>query len=629
MREAVAFANAGAGDDEIVFAPGLTGVIRLSLGEIEITDAVTITGGGITITGDASGNDSLQGYGAITDVITSDQAGALDDNSRIFNITDASAATSLTGLTLTGGRADAYQEDGGAILSAANLSLDQVTIAGNSVDATVGEGGGIFVTGVLDVTDSTISRNYTMGFVGDGGGVFAGGASTFVNTTVAANVTQGQGADGAGLNLVGPATLINVTITGNLTTGENADGAGVYAEGDLRLINSILVGNVTSQATTGNDEFGIESGGALTLAGANILRAGETFGLPIGSDVRYYQTADQVFRDTLAGSGGVPVGVLDDNYGPVRTVALKASSVAIDAGLSVNGLSVPATDSRGLTRVYDPSFGPLNEGTAIDIGAFEYLRKEANSLVVTTTDDIVNSYDNQTSLREAVAFANSDAAAATITFAAGGQGLIRLTEGALSVTTGGGELTIDGGGLVTITGDALGDDETLEGGLTDVSASSEAQLSDNSRIIQARSDITLSGLTLTGGHTTGEEFDGKGGAIYGTRAVTITDSTLTGNGTAGYRAVGGAVYANDDLTITNSFIRDNQTEGGRSSGGGVYADDNLILQNSEISGNSTNGAFSQGGGAFVGREAMITGSTISGNTTNDEYSDGGVFGPLT
>ena len=58
LREAIKLANDNPGEDTIVFADDLSGVIQLTNGEITISDEVTIIGGGdITITGDADGDD--------------------------------------------------------------------------------------------------------------------------------------------------------------------------------------------------------------------------------------------------------------------------------------------------------------------------------------------------------------------------------------------------------------------------------------------------------------------------------------------------------------------------------------------------------------------------------------------
>jgi hypothetical protein len=64
---------------------------------------------------------------------------------------------------------------------------------------------------------------------------------------------------------------------------------------------------------------------------------------------------------------------------------------------------------------------------------------------VTTLADTVDAFDGLTSLREAIAFAGSDADAGTITFASGLSGAIHLgSAGQLAIA--GGPLTIDGDG---------------------------------------------------------------------------------------------------------------------------------------------------------------------------------------
>jgi hypothetical protein len=71
---------------------------------------------------------------------------------------------------------------------------------------------------------------------------------------------------------------------------------------------------------------------------------------------------------------------------------------------------------------------------------------------------------------------------------------------------------------VTITGDALGDDVTGPGAITDVEASlagGNDRLDDNSRIFDATADLTIDGLTLAGGRSTESSHDTRlgGGAI--------------------------------------------------------------------------------------------------------------------
>ncbi len=57
LRAAIIAANANPGADTIVFAHGLTGTIKLTSGELSITDAVTISGPGadkLTVSGNGA-----------------------------------------------------------------------------------------------------------------------------------------------------------------------------------------------------------------------------------------------------------------------------------------------------------------------------------------------------------------------------------------------------------------------------------------------------------------------------------------------------------------------------------------------------------------------------------------------
>ena len=108
LREAIGLANANFFvADSISFAPSLAGgTILLTLGELEITDSLTVTGlGAALLTIDASGNDLTP---------------ALDngDGSRVVAVSDFTPTlidVELVGLTLTGGDVDG---GGGGVASA-------------------------------------------------------------------------------------------------------------------------------------------------------------------------------------------------------------------------------------------------------------------------------------------------------------------------------------------------------------------------------------------------------------------------------------------------------------------------------------------------------------------------------
>lgn len=142
-----------------------------------------------------------------------------------------------------------------------------------------------------------------------------------------------------------------------------------------------------------------------------------------------------------------------------------------------------------------------------------------------------------TTLREAIIQANRTAGADRIEFADGLAGQIQLLYGQISISD---DLVIAGNQSITITGDRQGNDFVNANGVT-VVEDYENLLGDNSRIFNITSDaseVTLEGLTLTGGRTTGASALDRGGAVYAGEGVTLTiaDSTLAGNSTNGTRA---------------------------------------------------------------------------------------------
>lgn len=192
LREAIALANASAGADTIAFDAAVfngnpSDIIRLTQGEIAITDTLIIQGGsGVTISGDASANDVTDANG-IPDVDASGDF-LLDDNNRMFSST--SADLTLDSLALTGGRTTADNAKGGALQS----------------------------TGSVTLINSTVSGNSTTGQAAFGGGIYAASA-TLVNSTLSDNSTAGASADRGGLSTPSEATLVGSRLSG-ATTGQ-------------------------------------------------------------------------------------------------------------------------------------------------------------------------------------------------------------------------------------------------------------------------------------------------------------------------------------------------------------------------------------------------------------------------
>jgi CSLREA domain-containing protein len=102
-------------------------------------------------------------------------------------------------------------------------------------------------------------------------------------------------------------------------------------------------------------------------------------------------------------------------------------------------------------------------------------------------------------------------------------------------------------------------------------------------------DVTLQGMTITGGRT----FVGNGGGINvtGGAVLLVSQCHVTGN----LARAGGGLYASSDssLTVLNSTVSGNSDLGfDGSGGGGIHNEGNLFISGSTISGNVT-GAGSQ------------------------------------
>jgi parallel beta-helix repeat protein len=214
------------------------------------------------------------------------------------------------------------------------------------------------------------------------------------------------------------------------------------------------------------------------------------------------------------------------------------------------------------------------------------------------------------SLRQAILDANAHAGADTITFNSffSTPRTITLTTGQLSIT---GDVTITGRGAARL---------TVSGG----NASRVFNISDASATTPGVLNVTLSGMTITGGTVP----DGYGGGVFiDNENVTILDSVITGNTVGATTSTGGGgigVYAGGSLTVRNTTISGNTASGW---GGGIYfrTDGSLLLENSTISGN-TAAQYYGGGIYFYGKVTAggftIRNSTISGNTA---VSGGGLM----
>lgn len=499
LREAVFLANLAGGTadtitfDETVFTDANTNIIRLTMGEIELTDSLTIDGSGVdlvVITGDANGDDATLEGGIATDVAAS-SADVLDDNSRIFNITNWDAEVTLDSLAITGGRAALadggdYERGGGSaygggILSnAQSLTISNSFIVGNTASGDYeGAGGGISANG-LTLVNSFVGYNAAIGSEAWGGGISAGEV-TLTNSSVSENFVRGGWAGGGGLSAgyalitsstisnnsatgdyngwaggidAFDVTIVNSTVSGNSASGGSRGQAGGIGAYEAEIIHSTITGNradggeeatgsgvagyyvaITNSIVLGNDDGTPGSAeltvfGTVTADGLNIIGTGTDTD---GSDGVINADPTQVFAQTYV-NGAATAGVLADNGGPVQTVALKldASNPALD-----RAADAPATDARGVSRVDLYGVGSAVVNFA-DLGAFEATDNAPTALAL--SNSLASIAENRsTASRIKVAdidVTDADGGPNTLSLAGADKGLFEIFNGDLYLKAG-------------------------------------------------------------------------------------------------------------------------------------------------------------------------------------------------
>lgn len=392
LRAAIQGANATVGSDSITFSLPANSTIVLITGLPDISDHVTLTG---------------PGPASLT--VTRSTAGGTPDF-RIFKI-GVGKTVSISGMTISGGRAPVADSDGGGIMvqQLADVTLTSVQVTGNaSANASLsraGFGGGIWNDGVLKLINCTISNNVTGkgGFGGpsnggDGGGIYnaAHGTLTILSSTLTGNDTgvgvfngslNDRNGNGAGINNSsgGSASIINSTITNNVTGTASGSirgqGGGIMSQGQLQLSNCTVTNNTAVNTTGGGilasgSPAGIRNtmvannigGSSPDLAGVFNSQDYNLFKNTSGASFTNSGTHDIIGQDPALAS-------LANNGGPTQTRLPLPGSPVINAGnpanlppdtfdLNNNGNTTEPlpVDQRGFERVAE---------TKVDIGAVE------------------------------------------------------------------------------------------------------------------------------------------------------------------------------------------------------------------------------------------------------------------
>ena len=628
LRADILMSNSTAGQNTITFAPGLTGTITLTSGQLEISSNLSITGPGsasLTISG--------------------------SNQSRVFQI-DAGANAFISALTITEGRApDATRgpsPDGGGIYNLGTLALSDDIVTGNTAGAGLpavpnfsgggmgGNGGGIYSSGSLTIRMCAIDSNTSgmggpgangfepapPGNGGNGGGIFCA-AAVILDSSISGNHTGVGGASvspfqfggsgaGGGIVTVGNTNLVNCTISGN-------SGGGIVAYDSVHLTQDTISGNQGGQPTGL-----LVQGNSLPLLNNTIIApdavqgpldpAGMNNLIGDGSAMTGLTTANGNRIGTAAVPLDPQLAALGAYGGPTKTMPPLPGSPAIDAG--ANALAIGpdgqplATDQRGRPRIVDAT----RTGTArVDIGAVEVAPLPASPLVVNTVAD---EYDgryytaNHLSLREAVMIANSVRAPYVIDFTPGLSGTIALS--GYPPTTFGHALELTGtSGMVTVAGPGAG--------AITISSGSYA---DRAFVVDPGAQAEIDDLRITGGDS---GYGPQGGGVTNMGKLTLANDVLDSN-TTEFDGSNGAGIENAgtltllDCTVSNNKVAAGETTPTSGTGGGIDNTGTLTIIGSTISGNS---GISAGGGIYnaSGAKLVIANSTIAGNEV--KQGDGG------
>jgi hypothetical protein len=269
----VALANSSSGANVIQFANGLHGTIKLTGGELLISNSVSIDGPGqsrLTLNG--------------------------NDNGRVFEIASDQTAD-IAGLTIANGEVSGTNGGGILVDSGATLDLDHVNFTDNQAVAdnqgsNGGSGGGIENDGSLLVSDCTFDGNEaslsSTSSGSNGGAIDSSGISlTVISSTFKYNLADGistgvGSGDGGAINNNGStATIVSCSFSHNSASARTVNGGAISNEtGTMTISNDTFDSNHAVATNGGNDitnPNGDESLGGAIYSGAPMTVANSTF----------------------------------------------------------------------------------------------------------------------------------------------------------------------------------------------------------------------------------------------------------------------------------------------------------------------------------------------------------------
>ena len=547
LREAISYAkNNPSLGNTITFAPEITSVTRVIQGRYHIDFSINI--------GDDSTNVTIN---------------AGSGYHRIFEI-DSGASVTINGVSVNGAKlktgadvdsnygAAIYVHDANTSLTLKNATLSNNQAYGGAAIAVKARDGGaaLHISNVKFIGND--ATNGAAVNIMQGKSTSKPNTAEFQNVLIVGN-TANKGA--VHCEEYTTTTFRNVTVANNtLKSSGNSNAAGLYFDrySTLNMYNSLVVNNgannikfdridgqarnsaFTHMNDTSNSTYFGGNGGSFRN---NITFTSNIDGSDVKTTVGNYLTNNQAT-------------VLTSDYELNYAGLSENAKYFIDAGDNQYVTSEMTTDIDGRARKVNYLY--LVNDAKVDLGAYELQHIETPSIIVTTTEDVVDPYDNMISLREAVEVyfelatrdfdATVDSAGQTVTFRLTTPGEVKL---------GGSEVTIS-------------DSMTIYGGTRVAITISGDNASRIFKVADSVESVAFQGLKFTNGkayafvdsYESGAAYDEtleayNGGAIYATTsAITVKDSDFMLN--SGY--IGGAIFVDGGtLAIDDTSFAHNES----------------------------------------------------------------------
>ena len=498
---------------------------------------------------------------------------------------------SLTDSTVSGNTANS---GGGIYNESGTLTLTNSTISGNTTNYS---GGGIYncYNSTLSLADSTVSGNTANEY---GGGIYnKSGTLTITNTILSLNCANSNSdfysdrSFSSSHNIIGldpgfvvapvfedgkliNADELNLSLTAESIAIDRGLNDAVETETDVagnprivaawRETPTVDIGAYEYQGRVEQEDI------PLTVVTTDLDIIDEADGLiSLREAILYAAITDEAvtFDESLAGK----TIFLDGTQLEINT------AVTIDA-TSIGGITVDAYDQ---SRVFYIAAGDetdpvrligltITGGWAEGDGGGIYVANSGNLTLTgsTVTRNTATSYGGGIYNRGELTVMDSTIAENTATNYGGGiynqsSGKVTINNSAFTGNTanqGGGIFNNDSGKL-TVTNSAIsGNTANSAGGIynngtltmTDCTVSGNTANDTGAGILNYRTLMITN--CIVSENAVGDSYWARGGGIYNSGTLAVTDSTITGNTASGYGASGGGIYSVGTLTLTNSIL---------------------------------------------------------------------------